>query len=153
MHTNEARAMKRRASHTYFDRELPDGTIERDPYDQGRSKLPKSVGHIPNKNEARTLRRLCAQTGLTPEQVREHKKYRQLLAEAAGPRKLTGPQRNAIFVAQNPWASIQDPVERDKAKFAFEIGMDVKHKKFGKVYAEELRRRAEQKLLDLLSRE
>lgn len=39
--------------------------------------------HAPNKFEAKALRRICSQTGLTPEQVREHKKYRQELAQAA----------------------------------------------------------------------
>lgn len=39
--------------------------------------------HAPNKFEAKALRRICSQTGLTPEQVREHKKYRQELAKAA----------------------------------------------------------------------
>lgn len=43
----------------------------------------KGAGHIPNKNESKLLRRICAQTGLSPEEVRQHKKYRQQLAEKA----------------------------------------------------------------------
>lgn len=39
--------------------------------------------HAPNKQEAKALRRICSQTGLRPEEVREHKKYRKELAQAA----------------------------------------------------------------------
>lgn len=41
--------------------------------------------HAPAKNEARVLRRICAQTGLSPDQVRQHKKYRVELSQAAKP--------------------------------------------------------------------
>jgi hypothetical protein len=37
--------------------------------------------HAPNKNESHVMRRLMSQTGLTEEQLREHKKYRQILAQ------------------------------------------------------------------------
>jgi hypothetical protein len=47
-----------------------------------RRVLPSSE-HIPNQREAKALRRLCAQSGLSPEQVRQHKAYRRVLAEAA----------------------------------------------------------------------
>lgn len=38
--------------------------------------------HIMNKDEAKTLRRLKAQTGLTEDQLRVEKKYRKILSEA-----------------------------------------------------------------------
>ena len=38
--------------------------------------------HVPNKNEAKLLRKLKADTGLTEEELRKHKKYRKLLSEA-----------------------------------------------------------------------
>ena len=38
--------------------------------------------HVPNKNEAKMLRRLKAETGLTEEQLREHYKYRKMLSDA-----------------------------------------------------------------------
>ncbi len=39
--------------------------------------------HAPAKNEARVLRRICSQTGLSADQVRAHRKYRVELAQAA----------------------------------------------------------------------
>ena len=38
--------------------------------------------HVPNKNEARTLRKLMSKTGLTEEEIRLEKKYRIMLADA-----------------------------------------------------------------------
>jgi len=38
--------------------------------------------HIPNKNEAKLLRKLMSDTGLSEKEVREHKKYRKMLSEA-----------------------------------------------------------------------
>src|SRR4051812_31831752 len=48
--------------------------------------LAANAPHGMNKNEGRAMRRICSRTGLTPDQVREHKTYRQELAKAAGPR-------------------------------------------------------------------
>jgi hypothetical protein len=47
--------------------------------------------HAPNKAEARLLRSICAKTGLTPGQVRERKRYRQVLAQAARSSTLAKP--------------------------------------------------------------
>lgn len=38
--------------------------------------------HIPNKNEAKVLRKLMSKTGLSEKELREHKKYRKVLSEA-----------------------------------------------------------------------
>ena len=38
--------------------------------------------HYPNKNEAKLLRKLKAKTGLSEEEIRSHKKYRKMLADA-----------------------------------------------------------------------
>lgn len=38
--------------------------------------------HIMNKNEAKLCRRLMAETGLSEEELREHKKYRRMLSAA-----------------------------------------------------------------------
>ncbi len=46
-----------------------------------KSTAPKGV-HIPNKNEAKLLRKLKAETGLTEEELRKIKKYRVMLSEA-----------------------------------------------------------------------
>lgn len=37
--------------------------------------------HHPNKNEAKLLRRIMAETGLTKDQVRQHAKYRKMLSQ------------------------------------------------------------------------
>ena len=50
------------------------------------SQLPYGP-HAPNKNESKALRRICSQTGLSPQDVRSHKKYRQELAKAASNEK------------------------------------------------------------------
>lgn len=39
--------------------------------------------HYPNKNEASLLRKIMSETGLSEKEVREIKKYRKMLAEAA----------------------------------------------------------------------
>ncbi len=39
--------------------------------------------HAPAKHEAQVLRRLCAQTGLSPDEVRTHATYRRQLSAAA----------------------------------------------------------------------
>jgi Zn-dependent M16 (insulinase) family peptidase len=38
--------------------------------------------HVMNKNEAKLMRRLQAQTGLSQEEIREIKKYKKMLSEA-----------------------------------------------------------------------
>jgi|AntRauTorckE6833_2_1112554.scaffolds.fasta_scaffold00137_30 hypothetical protein len=54
-------------------------------------KLKPDEGHIPNKSEAKLLRRLMSQTGKDEEQIRAVKKYRVMLAKASKkPQKVTG---------------------------------------------------------------
>ena len=59
---------------------------------EGYFKLrPLPAGpHAPAKSEARALRRICASTGLTPEQVRERHTYRVELAQAASVQRRPG---------------------------------------------------------------
>lgn len=45
-------------------------------------KLHAGDKHIPNKNEAKVLRRLMSETGQTEEQLRRCKKFRKLLSDA-----------------------------------------------------------------------
>lgn len=151
MNRSQARAIKRRSSHTYYDRPLPDGTVDRDPYDNARGTLPAEAGHVPNKNEAKALRRICAQTGLTPEQVRQHKKYRQMLAQAAGPQFRTHDNASKREKQLMPWLTISDPELRDQAMFAYWHHMDVNASYFQAKWAEEKRRRLEQALINKLS--
>lgn len=44
--------------------------------------LPEDGEHIPNKQEAKLLRRLMSETGNTEEEIRDIPKYRRMLAEA-----------------------------------------------------------------------
>ena len=46
-----------------------------------KKSLPKDV-HLPNKNEAKVLRRIMSETGMSEKEVREHKKYRIELSKA-----------------------------------------------------------------------
>lgn len=49
---------------------------------KGKKLKLGATGHIPNKDEARVLRKIMATTGLTEEEVRQVKKYRTMLSEA-----------------------------------------------------------------------
>src|SRR3990172_6995932 len=44
-------------------------------------KIHAGGAHVPNKNEARLLRKLMSQTGMSEKELREHKKYRKMLSE------------------------------------------------------------------------
>jgi hypothetical protein len=85
---SEMKAIKReRARGLEF---VPDLTVDSgDPWEPAgywRLKpLPSAGPHAPNKNESRLLRSICSRTGLTEEQVRMHRTYRQQLAKAAKP--------------------------------------------------------------------
>jgi hypothetical protein len=68
--------------------------------------------HAPNSGEAKALRRLCAQSGLTPAEVRERRIYRQQLAQAANPparldgetrRWLKFSRRVRYYTSAAPW--------------------------------------------------
>lgn len=48
-----------------------------------RKQLAPPGVHVPNRDEARLLRRIMSETGLTEAQVRERKKYRIMLTQAA----------------------------------------------------------------------
>ena len=50
-----------------------------------KKSLPKDV-HMPNKNEAKVLRRIMSESGLSEKEVREHKKYRKELSTAQKPK-------------------------------------------------------------------
>jgi hypothetical protein len=66
---------KKRTVNRVWDRELGDYVYE------GLERIP-SGPHAPGGKEAKLVRRLMSETGLTEEQLREHKKYRVMLAEA-----------------------------------------------------------------------
>lgn len=53
-----------------------------DPRHQLKLRLPPDV-HLPNKNEAKLLRKLMAETGLNEEEIRSIYKYRKMLSAAS----------------------------------------------------------------------
>jgi len=92
MNRSEVRKLKNDAYRTYsyvYD-EYDDCTREYE-----TRWIPNSAPHAPNKKEGKMLRRIMAQTGLTEEQVRQHKCYRVQLAKASNPRN--GTNRPALM--------------------------------------------------------
>ncbi len=71
----------------YYDygRYYDDDGVEIPRWKIERENLFRNAGHIPNKNEARKLRQLMAETGLKEEELRNHKKYRKILSDAQKP--------------------------------------------------------------------
>jgi hypothetical protein len=55
---------------------------DRNSYIRERKKYAKPGEHIPNKNEAKFLRKIMSETGMSEEEVRAHKTYRKMLSEA-----------------------------------------------------------------------
>lgn len=47
-----------------------------------RKQMAPPGVHVPNKNEAKILRKIMSETGLSEEEVRSHKKYRIELSKA-----------------------------------------------------------------------
>jgi len=56
-----------------------------------RKYLAEPGVHVPNHNEAKLLRKIMSDTGLTEKEIREHKKYRKMLSDIQKviPSKLT----------------------------------------------------------------
>lgn len=87
--------------------------------------------HAPNKFEAKALRRICSQTGLTPEQVREHKKYRQELAKAA-----KGDAQERGFRSFNEKFYVKSAI-RLRKQISTTTGMSPFHPMFMKIFEEQ----------------
>ncbi len=68
-----------------YDKWYADYASKGEIYDK-RSLRKKMSGdkHVPAKAEGKLLRRIMSNTGLTEEQVREHKKYRKMLSSEQG---------------------------------------------------------------------
>jgi ABC-type branched-subunit amino acid transport system substrate-binding protein len=92
-----------------------------DPSYVGGELTPIPPGpHAPNGNEAKVLRRLMAQTGLTESQLREHKCYRvqlSLAQKACGAKNEL--QRLALRVRKTVTRELQLPREHPQVKEAF----------------------------------
>jgi hypothetical protein len=79
---SEVRAIKNRGFEVEYewDEDFPDEPFRE--LHSFRRHISHNAPHAPNKNEAHVLRRIMSQTGLTEEQVRSHRKYRQELSQA-----------------------------------------------------------------------
>lgn len=76
--------------------------------------------HAPNSNEARMLRRLMSQTGLSEAALREHKCYRVALSRAQVQQGTKTPvQRAALRVRKQVTQELQLPREHPHVKEAF----------------------------------
>lgn len=76
--------------------------------------------HAPNKNESRVLRSLMSRTGLTEAQLRQHKKYRRLLATASQARGTKSPeQRYGLRIRKQVLRELRLPKEHPAVKAAF----------------------------------
>jgi hypothetical protein len=56
-------------------------------YSEIRAAL-RSKPHVPSKPEAKMIRRLQAQTGMTEQQLRAHPRYGQMIADPQGKRRV-----------------------------------------------------------------
>lgn len=77
------KAAKRNRNSNYITRETVYNPSTEDLETEIKYNFLPEGPHAPNKQEAKALRRICSQTGLTAKEVREHKKYRKELAQAA----------------------------------------------------------------------
>jgi hypothetical protein len=102
-------------------------------YISERKKYAKPGEHIPNKNEAKLLRKLMSDTGLTEKELREHKKYRKMLSEA---QKAKGTKSEKERVMQTVMKSVTRELklakEHPKTKEAFAIKLEeyLKHRPY-----------------------
>jgi hypothetical protein len=68
---------------TIYDVRYYDYGSECVPYRMNHKKVMRKPGvHIMNKNEAKMMRKLQSQTGLSQDEIRSIKKYRVMLSEA-----------------------------------------------------------------------
>ncbi len=114
--------------------------------------IPDNAPHGPNKKESSLLRQLCSISGMSPEQVREVPKYRQMLAKAGGTK-----YKHWQYVERNKYKG-KTPEEIDRLKFSKSKQIPITHLHFNRLYAHELRirkeeakRAEEQKIINILS--
>lgn len=99
--------------------------------------------HIPNKNEAKALRRIMSQTGLTREEVRSNPKYRKMLAQAQD----RGENLN--------YSNVKKKRKRDEATRLIQEGLARKAREAEEVAAKAFKKyqKTPQYIIDLLSNE
>lgn len=84
--------------------------------------------HAPNKFESKAIRRICSQTGLTPEQIREHKTYRQQLVKAADNKK-----KEKVFVSKTERKFLK-LIEQTGKHLSQKMGLAKYHPQFAKEF-------------------
>lgn len=82
--------------------------------------------HVPNKNEAKLLRKLMSQTGMSEKELREHKKYRKMLS---GEQKKEGPGKTYQetvnnFVMKQVTRELKLAKEHPKTKAVFKVKLE-----------------------------
>lgn len=127
-----SRKEKLRGREEYIDE---DGLIQA----KFNHRFPIGV-HVPNKNEAKMMRKLRAKTGMTVEQIRGLKEYRQILAEAAGNRR-----------PPKQWWEGKSDDEILKHQIARQLFLPVDHFIVLRAWKEEKKRREEQAIINKLS--
>ncbi|NJO65859.1 MAG: hypothetical protein HC836_49650 [Richelia sp. RM2_1_2] len=97
-----------------------------------KSILPPEI-HLPNKNEAKLLRKLKKQTGMTEEEIRSHKKYRILLSQAQkNVRKHTEQEKMFLAILKNITKKLK--LSKEHPLVLKEIGTEIAEKQKGVMY-------------------
>jgi len=82
-----------------------------------RKQMAPPGVHVPNKNEAKVLRKIMSETGLSEEEVRSHKKYRIELSEAQKKKgDKTSYQRECIRILKSITRELKLPKEHPDVK-------------------------------------
>ena len=84
-------------------------------YSRPIKRYAKPGVHYPAKPEAKVLRRLQAETGLSEQELREHKKYRIMLSDAQKEKgKKTWWERKAIKILKGVLSELKLPKDHPK---------------------------------------
>lgn len=74
--------------------------------------LENVLGHVPMKKESEMLRKIMSENGLTEKEVREHKKYRILLSDAAKfkTKAITNNQKKLLKICRSVMKELNLPI-------------------------------------------
>jgi len=74
--------------------------------------LENVLGHVPMKKESELLRKLMSENGLSAKEVREHKKYRILLSDAAKlkTKVITNNQKKFLKICKDVMKELNLPI-------------------------------------------
>jgi len=109
-------------------------------YNKKRTSKRKQMAppgvHVPNKKEAKVLRKIMSETGLSEEEVRSHKKYRVQLSDAQKEKgDKTKYQRECIRILKTVTRELKLPKEHPDVKNMYLEKIDERRKSgFGSWY-------------------